>query len=103
MTDSETRREAGDVAAPLRKSGFSGANPKWFQKLWLNALGMGAVGFGGLFSVFSYIKPTMLEAAQLPPAWLPAALALLGLGMVAGNWLGPKFVDRGLMRAIAGR
>ena len=70
-------------------------------QVWLT-LGVGAVGFGGLFSVFSYITPTMLEAAQLPPAWLPAALALLGLGMVAGNWLGPKFVDRGLMRAIAG-
>lgn len=29
-------------------------------------------------------------------------LALFGLGMVAGNWIGPKFVDRHLMATIAG-
>ena len=28
--------------------------------------------------------------------------ALFGLGMVAGNWIGPKFVDRHLMATIAG-
>ena len=70
-------------------------------QVWLT-LGVGAVGFGGLFSVFSYIKPTLLELAQLPPAALPFALALLGLGMVAGNWLGPRFMDRHLMGTIAG-
>lgn len=70
------------------------------SQVWLT-LGVGAVGFGGLFAVFSYIKPTMLEVAHLPAAWLPAALALLGLGMVCGNWLGPKVVQRGLMRGIA--
>jgi DHA1 family inner membrane transport protein len=69
-------------------------------QVWLT-LGVGAVGFGGLFSVFSYIKPTLLEVAHLPPAWLPAALALLGLGMVCGNLLGPRVVERGLMRSIA--
>lgn len=70
-------------------------------QVWLT-LGVGAVGFGGLFSVFSYIKPTMLEVAHLPPQGLPFVLALFGLGMVAGNWIGPKFVDRHLMTTIAG-
>ncbi|AVP58371.1 MFS transporter [Pulveribacter suum] len=70
-------------------------------QVWLT-LGVGAVGFGGLFSVFSYIKPTLLQLAQLPPPALPFALALLGLGMVAGNGLGPRFMDRHLMGTIAG-
>ena len=89
----DTPADAG--ASPLRELGALRR-----PQVWLT-LGVGAVGFGGLFSVFSYIKPTMLELAQLPPAWLPAALALLGLGMVCGNWVGPKLVPRGLMRAIA--
>lgn len=42
MTDSESRREGGDVAAPVRKGGFPGANPGWAHRLWLSMLGMGA-------------------------------------------------------------
>src|SRR5438132_1331536 len=48
--------------------------------VWLT-LGIGAIGFGGMFAVFSYIKPTLTEVAGLPLARVPLMLALFGTGM----------------------
>jgi DHA1 family inner membrane transport protein len=69
------------------------------KQVWLT-LGIGAIGFGGMFSVFSYIKPTMLELAQMPAAGIPVVLALFGIGMVAGNLAGAKLADKALMPTI---
>jgi DHA1 family inner membrane transport protein len=55
--------------------------------VWLT-LGIGAIGFGGLFSVFSYIKPLLTEVTGMPLAAVPLVLALFGLGMVVGNVVG---------------
>lgn len=71
------------------------------KQVWLT-LGIGAIGFGGMFSVFSYIKPTLIEVAGLPLGGVPFVLALFGLGMVAGNLVGPRFADRALMPTIGG-
>nr|WP_235579310.1 MFS transporter [Pseudorhodoferax sp. Leaf274] len=81
-------------ASPLRELGAL-ARPQ----VWLT-LGIGAIGFGGMFAVFSYIKPTLLEVAGMPLSWVPVVLALFGLGMVAGNLVGSRLADRALMRAI---
>jgi DHA1 family inner membrane transport protein len=69
--------------------------------VWLT-LGIGAIGFGGLFAVFSYVKPTMIEVAGLPLAGVPVVLALFGLGMVIGNVLGSRLADRALMPTVGG-
>jgi DHA1 family inner membrane transport protein len=69
--------------------------------VWLT-LGIGAIGFGGMFAVFSYIKPTLTEVAGLPLARVPLMLALFGTGMVAGNLVGARLADRSLMRTIGG-
>jgi DHA1 family inner membrane transport protein len=71
------------------------------KQVWLT-LGIGAIGFGGMFAVFSYIKPTMLEVAQLPPGAIPVVLALFGAGMVAGNLAGAWLADKALTPAIGG-
>lgn len=68
----------------------------------LVALAVGAIGFGGLFSVFSYIAPTMTRVAGLPTAWVPVVLALFGGGMILGNLVGARLADRSLLRAING-
>jgi DHA1 family inner membrane transport protein len=71
------------------------------KHVWLT-LGIGAIGFGGMFAVFSYIKPTLTEVAGLPLAQVPLVLALFGAGMVAGNLVGSRFADRALMRTVGG-
>lgn len=68
----------------------------------LLTLGIAAIGFGGMFAVFSYIKPTLTEVAGLPVAKVPLVLALFGAGMVAGNLLGARLADRSLMKTIGG-
>lgn len=68
----------------------------------LLTLGIGSVGFGGLFCVYSYINPTMIQVAGLPEAWMPFILALFGIGMISGNLLGSQLADRALMFTIGG-
>ena len=71
------------------------------QHVWLT-LGIAAIGFGGMFSVFSYIKPTLIEVAGMPVGGVPIVLALFGLGMVVGNLVGSRLADKSVMRTIGG-
>ncbi|MFM0739577.1 MFS transporter [Paraburkholderia xenovorans] len=85
----------GDAgASPLRELGALR------RKQVILTLGIGAIGSGGLFSVFSYVKPTMTEVAHLPVAFVPVVLALFGVGMVSGNLVGSRFADRALEKTI---
>ncbi|SUV95238.1 transporter [Bordetella holmesii] len=70
------------------------------RKQVILTLAIGAIGSGGIFSVFSYIKRTMIEVAHMPEAWVPAVLALFGVGMVSGNLLGSRFADRNIELTI---
>jgi DHA1 family inner membrane transport protein len=95
------RRGVPDVpaahgASPLRELGAL-AKPQ----VWLT-LGIAAIGFGGMFAVFSYIKPLLTEVTGLSVNAVPLVLALFGVGMVAGNLVGSRFADKSLMRTIAG-
>lgn len=64
------------------------------------ALAIGAVGFSGLFCVFSYLAPTMLQVTKAPAALIPLGLAGFGLGGVIGNFLGGWLFDRLRFRAV---
>ena len=64
------------------------------------ALAIGAVGFAGLFCVFSYLAPTMLQVTGVSAAWIPLGLAGIGAGGVAGNFLGGWLFDRMQFRAV---
>lgn len=83
-------------ASPLRELGAL-ARPQ----VWLT-LGVAAVGFGGMFAVFSYIKPLLMEVSGMSVAAIPLALALFGAGMVAGNLAGSRLADHSLTKTIAG-
>jgi DHA1 family inner membrane transport protein len=87
---------AAQGASPLRELGAL-AKPQ----VWLT-LGIGAIGFGGMFAVFSYIKPLLVEVTGMPLSSVPLFLALFGLGMVVGNLVGSRLADKSLMRTIAG-
>ncbi len=70
-------------------------------QVWLT-LGVAAIGFGGMFAVFSYITPTLVEVSRIPRAYVPLVLCVFGAGMVLGNIVGPRLADRALMPTIAG-
>lgn len=69
------------------------------KQVWL-ALTVGAIGFGGMFAIFSYVKPTLMALAGLSEAGVPWILVLLGLGMMLGNLVGAKMADRDLLGTI---
>lgn len=92
-------REVPNMDAPLGASPLRELGALRNKQVWLT-LGISAIGFGGLFSVFSYVKPTMIEVAGLPLAGVPVVLALFGVGMVAGNVLGSRLADRNIMRTV---
>lgn len=68
--------------------------------VWLT-LGIGAVGFAGMFCVFSYLAPTMIHVTGTPEAWTPFALVAFGIGGILGNLAGGWLFDRFQFRAAA--
>lgn len=95
------RRGVPDIRAAAGASPLRELDALRRPQVWLT-LGIGAIGFGGMFAVFSYIKPTLTEVAGLPVSYVPFVLALFGLGMVAGNLIGARLADKSLMRTIGG-
>lgn len=68
-------------------------------QVWLT-LGVGAIGFGSFFAIYSYIAPIMTEVAGAPEWAVPIALVATGLGMTVGNLVGGVVADRNLARAM---
>ncbi len=88
------RMPAAEGASPMTELGALGR-----LQVWLT-LGIAAIGFGGIFAVYSYITPTLMFVTGTSEATVPIMLSVIGLGMVAGSLFGGWFADRGLMRAI---
>ena len=85
-------RDRPDAAAsPLRELGAL-ARPQ----VWLT-LAIGAVGFGGVFAVYTYLASTLTYVTGAPPSVLPVMLMVFGVGMTLGNLVVPRFADRALM------
>src|SRR6478752_1702168 len=70
-------------------------------QVWF-ALGIGAIGFGGFFAVYSYVAPLVTEVAGSPEWVVPIILVLMGLGMTIGNLLGGHLADVDLKRTLIG-
>ncbi|WP_417663456.1 MFS transporter [Pseudomonas sp.] len=69
-------------------------------QVWL-ALAISSVGFAGMFCVFSYMAPTLLEVTQLSASWIPFALVAFGLGGILGNLAGGWLFDKLQFKAVA--
>lgn len=67
-------------------------------QVWL-ALAIGAIGFAGMFCVFTYLAPTLVNVTGVPERWMPAAVGLFGIGAIIGNMMGGWLVDRLQFRA----
>lgn len=70
-------------------------------QVWLTLV-IAAAGFGGMFSVFSYIASTTREVTHLSAGWIPVIMVLFGVGMNLGNLVGSRFADMSLMGTIGG-
>jgi len=53
-----------------------------------------AIGFGGLFSWFSYITPLMTDVSKFSSNSIPSIMVLAGFGMLIGNFLGGWMADK---------
>jgi MFS transporter, DHA1 family, inner membrane transport protein len=66
-------------------------------QVWLT-LAIGAIGFGGVFAVYTYLASTLMAVTAVPARIVPMVLAAFGVGMTAGNIIVPYFADRNVMR-----
>lgn len=67
--------------------------------LWI-VFASGAVGFGGMFAVYSFVSPLMTETAGLAIEKVPLVLSLFGVGMTIGAYLGGRFTDKSVVFTI---
>jgi len=83
-------------------AGVRGATPApWRQEVAvlarpqvLLALLMTVVGFAGVFTVFTYIQPLLVQVTGFSEAAVSPVLLVFGAGMIAGNLLGGRLADR---------
>ncbi|RUR54244.1 MFS transporter [Vreelandella populi] len=66
----------------------------------LMTVAIACVGCGGMFSIFSYVMPTLTEQAGMSEALGPLVLVIFGIGSIIGNLVGGRMADKNLMRAI---
>jgi DHA1 family inner membrane transport protein len=83
-------------ASPLRELGALGRAQVWIT------LAIGAVGFGGMFSIYTYLADTLTAVTHVDAATVPFVLSVFGLGLTVGNMVVPAFADRAVMRTAGG-
>jgi DHA1 family inner membrane transport protein len=87
------RQPASEDASPLRELGAL-KRPQVLLTLLT-----GAIGFGGLFCVYTYVASTMIEVTGVSERLVPAVLAVFGVGMTVGNLFWAWMADRAQTRA----
>jgi DHA1 family inner membrane transport protein len=88
------RVPASTGAGPRRELSALARPQVWF------ALGTGAVGFGGVFAVYSYVSPLVTEVTGWSVRSVPLVLAVFGLGMTLGMPVGGRLVDWSVGRSV---
>lgn len=90
-------RDAGDPgASPMRELSALGKSQVWLTLL------TGAIGFGGLFAVYTYVASTMIEVTHVSQAYVPVVLIIFGVGMTLGNLAAAWLADRNQSRTVIG-
>jgi DHA1 family inner membrane transport protein len=78
-------------ASPLRELGALKRSQVWLT------LATGAIGFGGIFAVYTYLGSTLIDVTHVSAAISPLVFSVFGVGMTVGNLVVPRFADRALM------
>lgn len=71
------------------------------RQVWLT-LGIGAVGFGGIFAVYTYLASTLMAVTQVPATTVPIVLSVFGVGITVGTLVCGWAGDRALMPTVGG-
>jgi DHA1 family inner membrane transport protein len=66
-------------------------------QVWLT-LGIGAIGFGGMFAVYTYLANILGQVTGVSAQSVPFVLSVFGVGLTVGNIVVPLFADRALIR-----
>ncbi|MDE1161214.1 MAG: MFS transporter [Acidobacteriaceae bacterium] len=69
------------------------------SQVLLNLL-VGALGYGGLFAVYTYLGPTLLHVTHASVATVPVELAIVGVGMTTGTLVLPLVASKALSKTI---
>lgn len=101
LTMTCVRLFAPDTPADPRSSPLRELGALTRVQVWLT-LGIGAIGFGGLFAVYTYLADILGAVTHVPAAAAPLVLSVFGIGMTVGNMVIPLFADRALMRTAGG-
>ena len=95
----------GDAASA---GGLAGELRVLRQPAVLAALALTVIGFGGIFTAFTYIAPLLQQLSGLSPGAVTTVLGLFGLGLTLGNTWGGRLADRwprgsmlGILAALA--
>lgn len=83
-------------ASPLRELGALRRPQVWIT------LAIGAIGFGGLFAVYTYLADILLSVTGVAASTVPLVLGVFGIGMTIGNLVIPRYADRALMPTAGG-
>lgn len=60
------------------------------------------VGAGAMFTLYTYIAPTLTQLGAATPAFITAMLVLIGVGFSIGNIAGGKLADKSLQGSLIG-
>ncbi|MGZ4467261.1 MAG: MFS transporter [Nocardioidaceae bacterium] len=81
-------------ASPRRELRFFGR-----AQVWLTLL-VGAIGFGGMFAMYSYIAPTVTDVTGLSQTMVPLFLLAFGLGGTVGTAVAGRLADWSILRSL---
>lgn len=59
-----------------------------------------ALGFAGVFTVFTYIAPLLTQVAKIPERYVSPVLLVFGAGLIVGNLAGGRLADRWLRTSL---
>jgi MFS transporter, DHA1 family, inner membrane transport protein len=78
-------------ASPLRELGALKRSQVWLT------LATGAIGFGGIFAVYTYLGSTLIDVTHVSAGTAALVFSVFGVGMTVGNLVVPRYADRALM------
>jgi DHA1 family inner membrane transport protein len=87
----------GDAEATGRRELRLFAEPQ----AWLTLIA-GAIGFGGMFALYTYIAEVVTDVGGLAEGAVPVFLLGFGLGMVAGTYVAGPLADWSVFRSLLG-